>query len=72
MKFVLEIKMDNAAFHGEHGEEGEDFAAAGMEVSRLLGQARTHIQNNGGLDEGDAMTLLDYNGNAVGSWSVTS
>lgn len=69
MRFLLDIKMDNAAFHGEAEEDG-DFAEAGMEVSRLLGQARTHIQNNGGLEPGDAQTLLDFNGNQVGGWFV--
>ena len=71
MKFVLEIKMDNAAFKDEYGD-GLDAETGASEVSRILNQARTQIQNAGALEDRSSGTLVDINGNLVGSWSVTS
>ena len=64
-KFTLEIEMNNAAF----SETGQ--GASGSEVARLLHSAASRVDERDLVDR-DSGLLVDYNGNTVGSWSVTS
>lgn len=57
--FSLTIEMDNDAF-GEYPEE---------ELQRLLSKARQQVGL--GALAGDTGTLMDINGNSVGTWEVT-
>ena len=57
MRLALEIEMDNAAFENHNGNE----------CARILRQlAEDRIRPNE-LEVGDSFTLMDYNGNKVGT-----
>jgi hypothetical protein len=61
MQFKLEIRMDNAAFKEDSGSE----------VSAILWKLSSLVDCSY-LSEEDGGNLYDINGNAVGSWGVTS
>lgn len=56
-RFTLSIDMDGAAFDDPH------------ELGRILSQLGAEFRAGGVPDEGKP--LRDYNGNRVGSWSIT-
>ena len=60
MRFVLEITMDNDAFTDN----------AGGEVSRILRGLVTKLEYTH-LEVDECKQLIDYNGNKVGSWTIT-
>ena len=65
MKLVIEIEMENAAFHDEASGRFEPSA----EVSRIL--TRYFIKKPLlDYDEGEQMILRDFNGNKVGVATV--
>lgn len=68
MRYTLTIDMDNAAFRDEGGDMGS--GARGWEVARLLREAAADTET--GLDPGVRAPLVDFNGNRVGHWEVTS
>lgn len=77
MKFVLEMKMDGAAFH--EGQEPYDRNRAhGYEAADLLRKIADRIfesdltgpMANGALP-GDYGVIIDSWGNSVGTWKVT-
>lgn len=55
MRFTMTVDMDHAAF---------EYPSA--ELGRLIGRVRTQVERG---DEGGR--VLDLNGNAVGSWSIS-
>lgn len=61
MAFKLEIPSTlNAAFDEEEGN-------AGAELARILRELAARVE--GGVPTGDDASILDVNGNTVGSWS---
>jgi hypothetical protein len=61
MDVTININCDNAAF-------GEDATERGIEVGRIL---RLLARELTGDDLGDDVTLVDSNGNTVGSMEVS-
>lgn len=70
MKMTVEITMDNAAFHAP-SEEDEPMGECGTEVARLLRHLANRVDDCNLPDRTSGM-LVDYNGNTVGSWAVSS
>ena len=68
MRVKLYIDCDNAAFREDDGEETG--AALGAEVARILRDAAKWAAS-GPIEESDALTLRDVNGNVVGKLTVT-
>jgi len=60
--FKLTIKTDNAAFRDDDSD-GDHQAAAMLECARILREAANRLECGSCSD-----LLLDYNGNAVGSF----
>ena len=61
MRITITIKCDNAAFV-ECGE--------GAEVARILRRLSDSLDGNP-IDPGDECRLIDFNGNAVGTYKAT-
>ena len=66
MKLVIEITMDNAAFHDEETGRFEP----SREVARILTRYFTEDCLLLNFEEGEQGILLDYNGNKVGVATV--
>ena len=64
MTIRIEIQCDNAAFH-EDDDTGDNEAAAGAEVARILRELAGHLAD--GVHE---RRVFDFNGNRVGSATV--
>lgn len=62
MKFLLEIRCDNAAFTDESGDDEPTIA----EVARILEVAAKRLQSAGVISTTELMPLVDMNGNRVG------
>lgn len=62
--FNLTIRTNNAAFHTEDGEHAPEH-----EVARLLREAADKIEQGYGTVH--RASLIDYNGNNVGSFEFT-
>lgn len=60
-KFTLEFDTDNAAFQLEGG--GIDNYAVGLVLNRVRDQIE-----QGDFHPGHTKSVIDYNGNRVGSW----
>ena len=58
MAFTLKIETGNAAFEDDQG----------FEVGRILNGLLERLEDVGA--SGASGTLLDYNGNTVGSWTL--
>lgn len=56
MTLRITIKMDNAAFEGQAGEE----------CARILREAAEQLEGRDSISRGTIMSLRDYNGNNVG------
>lgn len=67
MKITVEVEMNNAAFSESEGGQG----ASGSEVARILHGLAERVDESD-LADRDSGFLMDYNGNRVGSWAVTS
>jgi hypothetical protein len=70
MKFVLEIDLKNAAFHGQYTHEFN-----GHEVARILRRAACEVSGSDPnipavMRENDGVSLRDINGNLCGQWKV--
>lgn len=62
--FKLELSTDNAAFAG-------DPQARASEIARILHRLAQHIEGNAHYyAEGGDDSLIDANGNTVGTWSL--
>jgi hypothetical protein len=60
-KFVVEFECDNAAFMGMNETwEGH------FEIARILKSIASEVENNYNLEN----SILDYNGNLVGSYRL--
>lgn len=57
-KFTMSVDMDGGAFDGSVDD-------AGLELLKIMGKASGRVRD--GEREG---TLLDTNGNTVGSWAI--
>lgn len=69
MKFLLEMKTDNAAF--DTLDEDEQFQGVdGAEVATILRDLADRIDDTR-LAKGRTGSLADSNGNTVGSWKMT-
>lgn len=64
MQLTLTIKMDNAAF-GDYAD------SRGYETASIIEDFAAKLRNSG-ASEGRTGKLYDTNGNAVGTWEVTS
>lgn len=62
--FHLQIDTSGAAFTDELGEPSP--AAATMEVARILSVTANRLRLGATIDEREALTLRDANGNTVG------
>lgn len=65
MKFVIEMRMDNAAF-----EVADPEARDGDEVARILRDIATKVEGQPINSDTHSGVIFDYNGNRVGSWEV--
>lgn len=79
MKFILNLTVDNAAFHDEGCDGQEDFAdrlrgglcqcaATGSELARILRDTANRLERDG--ISGFFETLYDANGNDVGRFAL--
>lgn len=65
MKFVIEVKMDNAAF-----EVADPEARDGDEIARILRDIATKVEGQSVHPDTHDGFIFDTNGNRVGVWSV--
>ena len=61
----IEFKTEGAAFKDEYAEEEVNAAYRAEEISRILRKIINEI--NSGYDHG---SVIDINGNKVGSWEL--
>lgn len=67
--FELKINCENDAFFIDHDEDGQE-SAMGFEIARILRDLAYQLESED--DSTRTYSLLDLNGNKVGSYTLTN